>query len=108
MKLSDFDFDLPDERIATRPARPRSAAPLLVAQGAQITDAHVRDITRWLRPGDRLVLNDTKVIPARLFGTRRRDSAQGTVQAKIEVTLLEPRADGASRAASAARLVSTS
>jgi S-adenosylmethionine:tRNA ribosyltransferase-isomerase len=90
MKLSDFDFDLPDELIATRPARPRSSARLLVAEGDRITDRHVRDLCDVLRPGDRLVLNDTKVIPARLFGTRIR----GAAQAHIEVTLLEPRADG--------------
>ncbi len=94
MHLSDFDFDLPDGLIATRPARPRSSARLLVAEGDQITDAQVFDITRWLRAGDRLVLNDTKVIPARLSGTRARDGAQGRTEAQIEVTLLEPRADG--------------
>ena len=94
MQLSDFDFELPERLIATRPARPRSSARLLVAQGDAITDAHVRDLTRWLRPGDRLVLNDTRVIPARLSGTRRRDGAQGVTEARIEVTLLEPRADG--------------
>ena len=94
MQLSDFDFDLPDRLIATRPARPRSSARLLVAEGDTITDAIVRDLTQWLRPGDRLVLNDTRVIPARLSGTRRRHSAQGDTEARIEVTLLEPRADG--------------
>lgn len=94
MKLSDFDFDLPEDRIATRPAVPRSAARLLVAQGDDITDARVSDLPGWLRPGDRLVLNDTRVIPARLSGTRRRSSAQGETCARIEVTLLEPRADG--------------
>ncbi|KIN60771.1 S-adenosylmethionine:tRNA ribosyltransferase-isomerase [Sulfitobacter noctilucae] len=94
MKLSDFDFDLPEDRIATRPAVPRSSARMLVADGAQITDARVTDLTDWLRPGDRLVLNDTRVIPARLTGHRTRDSAQGRVSAKIEVTLLEPRGDG--------------
>ncbi|MCE8523681.1 tRNA preQ1(34) S-adenosylmethionine ribosyltransferase-isomerase QueA [Ruegeria pomeroyi] len=94
MKLSDFDFDLPDDLIATRPAQPRSSARLLVARGAAITDAVVRDLPDWLRPGDRLVLNDTRVIPARLSGTRQRQSAQGPVTARIEVTLLEPRADG--------------
>ena len=93
MQLSDFDFDLPEALIATRPARPRSSARLLVAQGAQITDAVVTDLVEWLRPGDRLVLNDTKVIPARLSGTRARDSAQGATQARIEVTLLEPQAE---------------
>jgi len=70
MKLSDFDFDLPERLIATRPARPRSSARLLVAEGDRITDARVRDIGHWFRPGDRLILNDTKVIPARLTGTR--------------------------------------
>jgi len=94
MKLSDFDFDLPPDRIATRPAKPRSSARLLVAQGDAISDAHVFDLPRWLRPGDRLVLNDTKVIPARLFGLRARDGAEGRSEAKIDVTLLEPQPDG--------------
>ena len=94
MKLSDFDFDLPERLIATRPAVPRSSARLLVAEGDTIHDQHVTDLVDWLRPGDRLVLNDTRVIPARLFGVRNRDSAQGAVTAKIEVTLLEPRGDG--------------
>ena len=94
MKLSDFDFDLPEQLIATRPAVPRSSARLLVADGDAIHDQTVTDLTQWLRAGDRLVLNDTRVIPARLFGVRVRDSAQGRVEAKIEVTLLEPRGDG--------------
>jgi len=94
MKLSDFDFHLPEDRIATRPAVPRSAARLLVAQRDRLTDAHVFDLPDWLRPGDRLVLNDTRVIPARLSGQRHRVSAQGQTSARIEVTLLEPRADG--------------
>ena len=94
MKLSDFDFDLPEDLIATRPANPRSSARLLVAEGEVLHDQRVTDLTDWLRPGDRLVLNDTRVIPARLSGLRHRASAQGNVQAKIEVTLLEPRGDG--------------
>lgn len=94
MKLSDFDFDLPEHLIATRPARPRSAARLLLAEGGGVADRHVFDLPEILRPGDLLVLNDTKVIPARLTGTRTRHSAQGEVTAKIEVTLLEPAADG--------------
>ncbi|MFG6591001.1 tRNA preQ1(34) S-adenosylmethionine ribosyltransferase-isomerase QueA [Sulfitobacter sp. 1A12157] len=94
MKLSDFDFDLPETLIATRPANPRSSARLLVAEGDALHDRRVTDLTDWLRPGDRLVLNDTRVIPARLSGIRHRASAQGAVQAKIEVTLLEPRGDG--------------
>lgn len=91
MKLSDFDFDLPEALIATRPARPRSASRLLVAGQSAMTDAHVGDLTMWLKPGDRLVLNDTKVIPGRLFGTRTRPGqAPGEGVAKIEVTLLSP------------------
>ncbi|MBB93924.1 MAG: tRNA preQ1(34) S-adenosylmethionine ribosyltransferase-isomerase QueA [Rhodobacteraceae bacterium] len=98
MKLSDFDFDLPEDLIATRPAKPRSSARLLVAEGGtegqRISDAHVYDLPGLLRPGDRLVLNDTRVIPARLSGLRRRDGAQGMTEARIEATLLGPRADG--------------
>lgn len=94
MKLSEFDFDLPDKLIATRPARPRSSARLLVAQEGQIEDRHVTDLVSVLRAGDRLVLNDTRVIPARLFGTRTRVTNTGDGVARIEVTLLDPRADG--------------
>ncbi|PHP27346.1 tRNA preQ1(34) S-adenosylmethionine ribosyltransferase-isomerase QueA [Limimaricola cinnabarinus] len=94
MKLSDFDFDLPEDLIATRPARPRSSARLLLAQGETIADRVVTDLVEILRPGDRLVLNDTKVIPARLSGTRTRPGAAGEGIARIEVTLLAPRADG--------------
>ncbi len=91
MKLCDFDFDLPEALIATRPARPRRAARLLVAEGDALTDSSVADLGNWLRAGDRLVLNDTRVIPARLSGRRARAGGQG---ARIEVTLLEPQADG--------------
>ncbi|KPN62261.1 S-adenosylmethionine:tRNA ribosyltransferase-isomerase [Aliiroseovarius crassostreae] len=99
MKLSDFDFDLPEELIATRPVRPRPASRMLVATPGGQVDAHVRDLCDWLRPGDRLVLNNTKVIPGRLFGTRSRaGQAPGEGQAKIEVTLLSPTADGHWRA----------
>ncbi|MCB2128100.1 MAG: tRNA preQ1(34) S-adenosylmethionine ribosyltransferase-isomerase QueA [Rhodobacteraceae bacterium] len=94
MKLSDFDFDLPEGLIATRPVRPRSAARLLVAEGDGIRDRHVRDLVDVLGPGDRLILNDTRVIPARLTGARRRQTAQGEAVARIEVTLLEPRPGG--------------
>jgi len=94
MKLSDFDFDLPDELIATRPARPRTSARMLVVHGDDMQGGTVADLPDVLHAGDRLVLNDTKVIPARLFGLRHRESAQGPVSAKIEVTLLEPQAGG--------------
>jgi S-adenosylmethionine:tRNA ribosyltransferase-isomerase len=94
MNLSDFDFDLPEALIATRPARPRTAARLLVAEGDAIRDLQVHDLGGLLRPGDRLVLNNTQVIPARLTGVRARDTGQGRVEARIEITLLEPQAEG--------------
>ena len=90
MKLSDFDFDLPEALIATRPARPRPSARLLLAEGDRISDRQVSDLVEILRPGDRLVLNNTKVLPARLFGTRQR----GEAVARVEITLLEPRPQG--------------
>ncbi len=98
MKLSDFDFDLPEDLIATRPVRPRPAARLLLAEGARISDRHVADLPEILRPGDLLVINRTRVIPARLSGTRLRNSVQGAVRANVELTLLEPLPDGQWRA----------
>lgn len=94
MKLSEFDFDLPEALIAVRPARPRTSAKMLVARGADTQDLSVTDLPSVLRAGDHLVLNDTKVIPARLFGERFRKTTDGNGIAKIEVTLLEPQADG--------------
>jgi S-adenosylmethionine:tRNA ribosyltransferase-isomerase len=94
MKFSDFDFELPEALLATRPVRPRSAARLLVAEGAATLHAHVHDLPNHLRPGDRLILNDTKVIPARLMGVRKRKGAGGETEAAVELTLLEPGADG--------------
>jgi S-adenosylmethionine:tRNA ribosyltransferase-isomerase len=94
VKLSDFDFDLPEGLIATRPVKPRSSARLLLAEGDRISDHRVSDLVEILCPGDRLVLNDTKVIPARLSGLRHRIGAEGETSARIEVTLLEPKADG--------------
>lgn len=91
LTLNDFDFSLPEELIATRPASPRSSARLLVAEGQlPLRDRIVTDLVDELRPGDRLVLNNTKVIPARLFGTRTRDTGQGPVTARVEATLTEP------------------
>jgi S-adenosylmethionine:tRNA ribosyltransferase-isomerase len=88
MKLTDFDFDLPERLIALRPVKPRPASRMLVARGDKTQDCHVRDLPDWLRPGDMLVFNDTKVIPARLFGERRRPSTDGSGVARIEVTLI--------------------
>jgi S-adenosylmethionine:tRNA ribosyltransferase-isomerase len=84
MQLADFDFELPQERIALRPANPRDAARLLVvAPGAPLRDLQVRDLPGELRAGDVLVANDTKVIPARLKGVRHR----GESQVRVEATL---------------------
>ena len=94
MKLSDFDFALPDHLIATRPAVPRSSARMLVVDGAGRHDASVTDLPTWLNPGDRLILNDTRVIPARLVGERVRQTADGSGRARVEVNLTEPLPDG--------------
>jgi len=85
VRLSDFDFDLPPGRIAHQPARPRDASRLLVV-GDDLQDRSIRDLPNLLRPGDVLVANDTKVIPAQL--TARRG------EARIGLTLDQPRADG--------------
>lgn len=70
MRVDLFDFELPSDRIALRPASPRDAARLLVLNGDTQTDAIVRDLPGYLRAGDCLVFNDTKVIPAQLTGKR--------------------------------------
>ncbi len=96
MRLNDFDFDLPEDLIALRPAKPRRASRLLVADGAGedgILDSGVEQLANHLNPGDILVFNDTRVIPARLRGQRRRVTADGSGVAAIEATLLK-RMDG--------------
>lgn len=93
MRVDLFDFELPPERIALRPASPREAARMLVVapEGApEFTDATVGDLPGWLRAGDVLVFNDTRVIPAELTGTRVRGEATTT----IAFNLIE-RVDGA-------------
>ncbi len=91
MVLSDFDYDLPEALIALRPAVPRPASRLLVSDKSGISDARVADLGRWLRPGDLIVLNDTKVIPARLTGIRSRETADGSGKARIEANLIAMR-----------------
>ena len=70
MRVADFDFELPPERIALRPARPRDAARLLEISGGRLADLGIRDLPGRLRAGDVLVFNDTRVIPAQLTGRR--------------------------------------
>ena len=86
MLISDFDFDLPEDRIALRPAEPRESARLLRVDAGQWTDNHVRDIPDFLMAGDLLVVNDTRVLPVQLNGIRRR--IDGEVQ--VEATLIKP------------------
>ncbi|MDX2288654.1 MAG: tRNA preQ1(34) S-adenosylmethionine ribosyltransferase-isomerase QueA [Hyphomicrobiaceae bacterium] len=84
MQTDLFDFDLPEDRIALRPVTPRDAARLLVvAAGGELTDRSVRDLPALLRPGDCLVLNDTRVIPAALSGVRRRGEAAAQIEANL-------------------------
>lgn len=79
MQVSDFDFHLPEERIALRPASPRDSARLLKVTPDSLSDHIVRDLPALLRPGDVLVFNDTRVIPAQLFARKG--------QAAVDVTL---------------------
>jgi len=79
MRVADFDFDLPAERIALRPARPRDSARLLVVRRSEICDRQVLDLPQLLEPSDMLVFNDTKVIPAQLEGRRGNASIGATL-----------------------------
>ena len=92
MKTDLFDFDLPADRIALRPVSPRDAARLLVVRpGAtpELDDRSISDLPGLLRPGDCLVVNDSKVIAARLHGRR---IGRGATEPAIEATLAQ--ADG--------------
>jgi len=83
MRVDLFDFELPPDRIALRPARPRDSARLLLVEGDKISDHQVLDLPQLLRSGDVLVFNDTKVIPAQLEG-RRGDASIGATLHKPE------------------------
>jgi S-adenosylmethionine:tRNA ribosyltransferase-isomerase len=88
MLTRDFDFELSQDAIALRPASPRDSARLLVVRPGrkpEFEDRVVRDLPSLLKPGDALVINDTKVIPARLMGTRERNG----VRVEIEATLIK-------------------
>ncbi|WP_292036005.1 MULTISPECIES: tRNA preQ1(34) S-adenosylmethionine ribosyltransferase-isomerase QueA [unclassified Brevundimonas] len=88
MLTSDFDFDLPDDCIALRPAEPRDSARLLVVKDGALDDRIIRDLPDFLQPGDALVFNDTRVIPARLSGVRQRIGPEGeTLTVEVEATL---------------------
>lgn len=86
MKVDLFDFELPQELIALRPANPRDSARMLVAGAAgAITDRSVVDLPQCLRPGDVLVFNDTKVIPAQLTGIRGEATIGATLHKRIDL-----------------------
>ena len=90
MRTDLFDFELPAERIALRPAYPRDSARMLVVEpGARLHDGAVSDLPQWLKEGDQLVVNDTKVIAAQLKGRR----IGRETEPKIEATLIK-RLDG--------------
>jgi S-adenosylmethionine:tRNA ribosyltransferase-isomerase len=85
MRVDEFDFDLPAEHIALRPADPRESAKLLVIKPDGLTDYRVSDLPALLRAGDMLVFNDTKVIPAQLFGTRERCGSVVPIEATLHM-----------------------
>ncbi len=93
MRVDEFDFQLPEDRIALRPASPRDSARLLHVDAGAFGDFTVADLPRLLRRGDMLVLNDTKVIPAQLEGRRR--SRAGGDPIGIDVTLIKRLQDDA-------------
>ena len=86
MRVDLFDFELPPERIALRPARPRDAARMLVVEGERpFADRHVRDLPELLRAGDVLVFNDTRVIPAQLEGRRGDARIGATLHKRLDL-----------------------
>lgn len=92
MRVDLFDFDLPEERIALRPAEPRDSSRMLVVRpGEGLEDRVVRDLPALLRRGDVLVFNDTKVIPAQLKGIRKRGEATAQVEATLHMRVAPDR-----------------
>jgi S-adenosylmethionine:tRNA ribosyltransferase-isomerase len=85
MRVDQFDFDLPPERIALRPVEPKDSAKLLHVPGSgAFGDHHVRDLPGLLRRGDLLVFNDTRVLPAQLFGTRGAARVEATLHKRVD------------------------
>jgi S-adenosylmethionine:tRNA ribosyltransferase-isomerase len=85
MRVDLFDFDLPPDRIALRPARPRDSARMLLVESGRIADRNVLDLPSILRPGDVLVFNDTRVIPAQLEGKRGEASVGATLHKREDL-----------------------
>lgn len=88
MRVDLFDFELPEDSIALRPVSPRDSAKLLVVDpGTGLTDRRVHDLPELLNPGDALVLNDTRVIPAQLEGVRVRATGAEEIISRFSATL---------------------
>ena len=89
MKLSKFNYNLPESFIALRPVRPRSNSKLLVYKDQKISNSTIKNLKRFIRSGDRLVVNDSKVIPATLIGSRvrRKNHSGSSSQVKISLNL---------------------
>jgi S-adenosylmethionine:tRNA ribosyltransferase-isomerase len=85
MRVDLFDFDLPPDRIALRPARPRDAARMLLVEGGRLADRTVMDLPDILRAGDVLLFNDTRVIPAQLEGKRGEASVGATLHKRQDL-----------------------
>ena len=90
MNVDQFDFDLPEDRIALRPAQPRDTARLLQVSEGALSDHIVRDLPDILKSGDVLVINDTKVIPAALTAIRPARAVGGGGDVKLDINLYEP------------------
>ena len=89
MILDDFDFFLPEELIALRPVKPRTSSRLLVAEGGSFIDAKFSQLENFLRPGDRLVLNNTRVLKSFISAIRIRHENNFISEAKVKFNLLE-------------------
>ena len=90
LRTSDFYYDLPEELIAQTPMEPRDHSRLMVLEGEKISHRHFYDITDYLKEGDTLVINDSKVIPARIYGEKVRAEGDFVQEAsKIETLLLK-------------------
>ena len=100
MDVSLFDFDLPEAQIALRPASPRDSARLMVVHGdGRIEHRRITDLPDYLRAGDAVLVNDTKVIPARLYGQRLRDAGPARIEILLHRRLSEDRYSALARPA---------
>ena len=100
MDVSLFDFDLPEAQIALRPASPRDSARLMVVHGdGRIEHRRITDLPDYLRAGDAVLVNDTRVIPARLYGQRLRDAGPARIEFLLHRRLSEDRYSALARPA---------